>query len=255
MTATIQDVERYWDRQPCNVRHGQAPVGTPKWSQEVSRRKFFVEPHIAKFADFERWRGKKVLDLGCGIGTQAIQFAIAGAWVVDGLDLSSQSIKLAYARGTFPIRYFRADAEYSLEWLQNKYDLVWCFGMLHHTPRPERVLANIFQVLKPDGELRMMVYAKWSIKYLLRQQLEAQAGCPVAHVYTVHQVRRMLVKQGLEVVSIRKTHIFPYQVPDYVQHRYVKHWYYSWMPRPLFTLLERLLGWHLLVVARRKEAA
>jgi hypothetical protein len=79
-------------------------------------------------------------------------------------------------------------------------------------------------------------------------QPEAQPDCPVVSTYTARGVRRLL--RGLEVISIRKHHIFPWSVPDYVQHRYRKVWYFRWMPPPLFRALERLLGWHLLIVAR-----
>jgi hypothetical protein len=106
--------------------------------------------------------------------------------------------------------------------------------------------------MAPGSELRLMLYAKISWKnflvHLERMQPEAQAGCPVVHTYTARGIRRLL--RGLEIVSIRKDHIFPWSVPAYVQHRYRKVWYFRWMPTPIFRLCEQLLGWHMLILAR-----
>ena len=65
----ISRVKEYWDQRPCNIRHSPAPIGSRQYFDEVEARKYFVEPHIPAFAQFDRWRGKKVLEIGCGIGT------------------------------------------------------------------------------------------------------------------------------------------------------------------------------------------
>jgi len=106
--------------------------------------------------------------------------------------------------------------------------------------------------MRPGSELRLMLYAKVSWKNLLvrlqRAQPEAQAGCPVVHTYTARGIRELL--RGLDVISIRKDHIFPWSIPEYMQHRYRRVWSMRWMPQGVFRACERLLGWHLLVVAR-----
>src|SRR5512132_3300903 len=96
---SIADVQRYWDARPCNIRHSAKPVGTRAYFDEVEARKYFVEPHIPGFAEFERWRGKRVLEVGCGIGTDTINFARAGAEVT-AIDLSERSLEIARKRAT-----------------------------------------------------------------------------------------------------------------------------------------------------------
>src|ERR1700758_4968297 len=94
---TFDEVRNYWDPRPCNIRHSPKPVGTREYFDEVEARKYLVEPHIPGFAEFERWRGKRVLEIGCGIGTDTVNFARHGARVTS-VDLSEKSLELARRR-------------------------------------------------------------------------------------------------------------------------------------------------------------
>src|SRR5688500_7931773 len=94
---SIDQVREYWNRRPCNLRHSTEPVGTRPYFDQVEARKYFVEPHIPGFAQFERWGGKRVLEVGCGLGTDTMNFARAGAHVT-AVDLSSASLDLARRR-------------------------------------------------------------------------------------------------------------------------------------------------------------
>ena len=90
VNVPIQSVKDYWNARPCNVRHSTAEIGTEEYFDQVEARKYFVEPHIPGFAEFERWKGKNVLEIGCDIGPDTINFARAGATVV-AVDLSRGS--------------------------------------------------------------------------------------------------------------------------------------------------------------------
>src|SRR6185312_12619934 len=96
-TVPIDAVRKFWNARPCNIRHSPKPVGTREYFDEVEARRYFVHPYLADFADFARWNGKRVLEVGCGIGTDTMGFLRAGAEVT-AVDLSSESLALAQRR-------------------------------------------------------------------------------------------------------------------------------------------------------------
>ena len=167
----IEKVREYWDARPCNIRHSEAPVGSREYFDQVEARKYRVEPHIPTFAEFGRWQNRKVLEIGCGIGTDTIKFARSGAEVT-AVDLSGKSLEIAAQRAAvFQLRdricFLRANAEQLGDSLPgNSYDLVYSFGVIHHSPHPDRILEQTRKLLRPGGTLKLMVYNKWSWKVL-----------------------------------------------------------------------------------------
>ena len=95
--VSIDEVRNYWDRRPCNIRHSPLPVGTGPFFVHAEARKYFVAPHIRGFAEFERWSGKSISEIGCGIGTDTMSFARSGARVT-AVDVSAASVDLARTR-------------------------------------------------------------------------------------------------------------------------------------------------------------
>ena len=258
--ATIRTVQDYWDARPCNIRHSGKAVGTREYFDEVEQRKYFVEPHIPGFAQFERWAGKRVLEVGCGIGTDSISFARAGA-LVTAVDLSEKSLGLARTRAQVyglqeRVRFFQADAESLAERLPaEKYDLVYSFGVIHHTPQPWRAIESIAGFMSEDSELRLMIYARSSWKAAMidagLDRPEAQAGCPVAFTYDENEARALL--SGFEVLELRQDHIFPYVIEKYVRYEYELQPWFKSMPVEVFRALEKRLGWHMLIRARLRR--
>ena len=235
---------------PCEAWHGTAEIGSLAWSQQVMAQRYFVQPHIPKFAMFDKWKGKAVLEIGCGIGTDAIEFALAGAFVA-AIDDSEESLRLAEKRvdwyTTGKPKFYKGNSE---EWLPfASYDLIYSFGVLHHTLHPEKVLLRAHDVLKDTGQLRIMVYAKYSWKNFWGMQPEAAPNCPHVKWYSKREARKLLQSCGFKVVSIRKTHIFPWRIREYKMHLYKKAFPWSVTPPWLFRWLESKLGHHLLIVA------
>jgi 2-polyprenyl-3-methyl-5-hydroxy-6-metoxy-1,4-benzoquinol methylase len=267
----LELVREFWDRRPCNLRHSPKLVGTREYFDEVEARKYFVEPHIARFAQFERWRGKRVLEIGCGIGTDTINFARHGAYVT-AVELSGRSMEIARTRADVyglsdHIRFYRGNAEELTSFLPiEPYDLIYSFGVIHHTPHPERLVEQAHHYTRPGSTLKIMVYHRrsWKVLWILltcgggqfwrlsehiARYSEAQTGCPITFTYTRRQAGTLLKDQGFRITEMRVDHVFPYCIADYVQYRYIKEWYFRWIPGSVFHWFERHAGWHLCVTA------
>lgn len=254
--SDINIVKQFWDTLPCNIRHSEQPIGSKEYFNEVERKKFFVEPHILSFTNFTQWNGKSVLEIGCGIGTAAINFAKAGA-TYTGVELSEESLKLTKQR--FQVyeqqgKFYSGNAEQLSYFLpEQKFDLIYSFGVIHHTPNPKNVINEIKKFMHKDSTLKIMVYAKHSWKNFMIEsgldQPEAQAGCPIAFTYTKEEIEQELLGSDFTVVSIDQDHIFPYQIEPYYQGEYTKQPWFEAMPDTIFKILEKNLGWHMLVTA------
>ena len=120
--------------------------------------------------------------------------------------------------------------------------------------------------LQPGGTLKLMVYHRhswkvlqillsygrgriWELDRLVAEHSEAQTGCPVTYIYGRGEGRHLVQSHGFRVLDLGVDHIFPYRIPDYVEYRYVKEWYFRWMPDAWFRTFERAFGWHLLITA------
>lgn len=253
----LEKIKTYWNTQPCNVKHSLSPVGTEQYFEEVNQRRYFVEPHLRDFASFHLWRGKRVLEIGCGIGSDAEQFARHGAEYV-GIDLSSESIDLCRRRfevfgleGEF---YVMDGADRAAINSLGQFDLVYSCGVLHHYPDIHQVLDNIHAALVDQGELRFLVYARNSWKYAMIQkgldQFEAQSNCPYAKAYTREEIYDLL-KGQFEVLRIRQDHCFMYNVSKYRQGEYELEPWFEAMPEEMRAAIKEYLGWHLLVKAQK----
>lgn len=230
-----------------------------------------VEPHIPSFAEFERWRDKKVLEVGCGIGTDTINFARHGA-AVTVAELSEESMKIAKQRAEVfgvsdSVEFYSGNAEELTEFVPpDGYDLIYSFGVIHHSPHPERILSQVRRYARPGSTLKVMVYNRrsWKVlwmvlKYgrgnfskttqLIAEHSEAQTGSPVTYAYTRGELADMLSRHGYRTTELFVDHIFPWRIRDYIEYRYVKVWYFRWLPQSLFRRLERMLGWHLCATA------
>jgi len=273
----IERVTAFWDQRPCNIRHSPCEVGTREYFDEVEQRKYFVEPHIPRFAEFPRWSGKKVLEIGCGIGTDTVNFLRHGAFVT-AVDLSERSVALARRRAELygladRARFLARNSEELTGFLPAEpYDLVYAFGVIHHSPHPDRILEQVRYYVRParagrpGSTVKVMVYHRhswkafgillqhglarpWEWNELIARHSEAETGCPVTYTYTRGEARALLERQGLRVSQLHVEHIFPYRSADYVQYRYRKVWYFRWTPEAMFRWMERQWGWHLCLTA------
>jgi SAM-dependent methyltransferase len=246
----------YWNNRPCNLNHSIKEIGSKDYFDEVEIKKHFVESHILEFADFSKWKNKKVLEIGCGIGTDAVNFIRNGA-IYTGLELSDKSLELTKQRlDIYNLNgsLYNLNAENNIDFLGSEsYDLIYSFGVIHHSPNPEKIVKNAYNLLKPGGTLKIMVYAENSWKKMLidkeQEQYEAQNGCPLAYTYTNNQIYDLL--KDYTNIQIKQTHIFPYKIEDYKKGVYIKEEWFEAMPEHMFKILEEKLGWHLCVTCNK----
>lgn len=163
MALSKDKVRAYWEARPCGSAHASAEPGTSEFFAQVEEERTRLEPFIADFAEFERWQGKRVLEIGVGLGTDFIRFARAGA-VVTGVDLTEAAIELVTRRIAAEglnadLRV--ADAE-ALPFPDGSFDLVYSWGVLHHTPDTARAVAEVRRLVAPGGEARIMLYSRRS---------------------------------------------------------------------------------------------
>jgi SAM-dependent methyltransferase len=163
MAATKDAVKAHWEAEPCGTGLVEAAAGTAEFYAELERHRYQAEPFIHGFAEFDRWRDCDVLEVGVGAGTDFVQFARAGARL-HGVDLTEAAVdlvrrRLALEGRTADVRV--ADAE-ALPYADESFDLVYSWGVLHHTPNTDAALTEVRRVLRPGGEARIMLYARHS---------------------------------------------------------------------------------------------
>ena len=256
---SVDTVEKFWDTRPCNIRHSKKLVGSRDYFDEVERKRYFVEPHILEFANFKKWNNKRVLEIGCGIGTDAVNFARNDA-IYTGVELSNESLQLALQR--FKViglegNLVRGNCERLENFLEpQSFDLIYSFGVLHHTPDISMALQSLKNFCHESTAIKIMVYATNSYKQKMidagMDQPEAQFGCPIANTYEVTEITRLLADSGIQIVSVKQAHIFPYQIEPYKEGIYLKQPWFENMPDEIFQVLENNFGWHLLIEAKLK---
>tara|TARA_A100001015_G_C14951508_1_gene696967 strand:- start:235 stop:1527 length:1293 start_codon:yes stop_codon:yes gene_type:complete len=244
-----ETVKNFWNNRPCNVRHSKKEFLSEEYFNEVEKKRYLVESHIPKFCDFKKYKGKKILEIGCGIGTDAVMFAREGC-DYHGLELSDESLKITKERfKVFDLdgKFFSLNSENMSIFEDNTFDLVYSFGVIHHTESPEVVLDEIYRILKPEGEAKIMLYAKDSWKKMMidngLDQFEAQSGCPIAFTYSNDEIYELFNK--FSNIRIEQDHIFPYSIPEYKNNEYKFVDYFDSMPKDIFSSLKKILGWHL----------
>lgn len=202
---------------------------------------------------------KKLLEIGCGLATAGINFARYGADYT-GVELSKESLELAKQRfGTYGMQgnFYEGNAENLSDFLPDeKYHLVYSWGVIHHTPHPEKVIQQVKKYLHKNGEFRLMLYASNSWKnYMIGaglDQPEAQYGCPIAYTYTEDEIIELL-GDDFVVTNMERDHIFPYQIEPYKKGEYIKQPWFECMPEEMFKILEKKLGWHILITAKLRN--
>src|SRR5262245_8345029 len=251
--ATIEEVRAYWDRQVHDAKITSHPVGTRSFFDDLDQYHFEKLHYLLRLVDFDGYRGRSVLDVGCGAGIDLARFARGGADVT-GVDLAASAVDLArtnFARQGLHGRFEVADAE-QLPHPDKAFDLVYGHGVVQYTPSPGRMLAECRRVLKPGGEAIFQVYNRWSwlngLSKVMRVSLEHE-DAPVLATFSIGEFRRLLS-------GFRAVRIVPERFP--VRSRLHGGWKgaiynglfvgtFNALPRPLVSRF----GWHLMAFCKK----
>jgi len=259
--AKLKKIKDYWNAQPCNINHSYKPFLTKKYFNEVTKKKYFVEKHILKFANFKKYKNKTVLEIGCGIGTDAIEFIKNGAKYY-GIDYSEKSIEICKKR----IEVFclskknpnflvdNCEELKKIKKLKKKFNLIYSFGVLHHTENMRKAFTRIYEIANKNTDIKIMLYAKNSYKnFLLKKtkyRYEAQKGCPVVHTVNNQDVFN-LIKKKFKIIKKYQDFIFPYKINDYKKNKYVKIDHFKVMPKKIFNILQNNIGEHMMLELKK----
>lgn len=170
-------VRAFWQEHPCGSKFSDAEIGTREFFDRVEHHRYEKEWHIPAAADFASTRGLRVLEIGCGVGTDGLQFARAGA-TYTGVDLTEAAVELArknFASAGVPGEFRVADAE-KLDFSDESFDIVYSHGVLHHTPDIEAAVREVHRVLKPGGRAIVMLYHRGSYNYRIGIRVLRRAG-------------------------------------------------------------------------------
>ncbi len=251
--ATTDDVRQYWEQHIHDLEITSHPVGSRGFFEDLDQYHFEKLHHLLRLVDFDGFRGRKVLEVGCGAGVDLARFARGGAQVT-GVDLAASAIDLARAnfsqqglQGDFRV----ADGE-QLPFPDDAFDLVYAHGVVQYTADPRRLVQECRRVLRPGGQAVFQVYNRVSwlngLSKLMKVGLEHD-DAPVLLKFSIGEFRRLLE-------GFRKVRIVPERFP--VRSRLHGGWKgtlyngvfvgtFNALPRPLV----RRFGWHLLAFCEK----
>jgi SAM-dependent methyltransferase len=250
---TTADVREYWNRHIHDLEITKHPVGSPGFFADLDQYHFEKLHHLLRLVDFSAYRGKRVLEVGCGAGTDLARFAKGGA-VVTGVDVAASAIDLA--RRNFQQQGLEADLREAdgehLPFADDTFDLVYAHGVVQYTADGAALVNECRRVLQPGGEAVFQVYNRISwlnaLSKLMKVPLEHE-DAPVLKKYSAGEFRGLL--RGFSEVRIVEER-FP------VKSRLHGGWKgtlfntffvgtFNALPRPLV----RRFGWHLLAFCRK----
>jgi ubiquinone/menaquinone biosynthesis C-methylase UbiE len=207
-----EEVRDFWNADPCGSRY----LADRADFENHARARYELEPYIHEFAGFSKAGGQRVLEVGVGIGADYLEWLKAGA-LATGVDLSGISLERAKRRcemAGYQPDLRASDAEH-LPFPDNTFDIVYSYGVMHHSPSTPQCIREACRVLKPGGTLRIMIYHHPSLTGLmlwmrygflrgksLRQSVHDHLESPGTKSYTQEEARAML--QGFDLVNFRQ---------------------------------------------------
>jgi len=190
------DVRQYWETHIHDLEITKHPSGSPGFFADLEQYHFEKLHHLPRLVPFEGSGGRRVLDVGCGAGTDLVRFARAGA-VPTGVDLAASSIALAkrnFALEGLHVNLAVADGE-RLPFADRSFDLVYAHGVMQYTTDAAALVRECRRVLRPGGQAIFQVYNRVSwlnaLSRVTKVELE-HVDAPEYHKYSIAEFRRLL---------------------------------------------------------------
>jgi ubiquinone/menaquinone biosynthesis C-methylase UbiE len=279
MTATIETennakleeeklrAREQWGQDPCGAVHGEEhEFGTREFFDSVERHRYTeYAPWMPKVMGFNDFAGARLLEVGCGMGSDLLQFARGGA-LCTGVDLTPRSVEIS--RHRFEVYGVHSDFVLSdgehLPFANKSFDVVYSNGVLHHTPDTAGAVREVHRVLRPGGIAKVMLYFRDSLNYwgemMLRRgvlggeflrgrspqevmsrwvEYSEHGGRPLVKVYSRKQARKLFemfgeVETEVEQMTRAELRFLSRLVSD-----------------KLFNRLSRSIGWNVIITARK----
>ena len=192
----IKSIAEYWDEHIHDLAITSHPVGSPGFFQQLDVYRYGKLNYLPRLVDFSSYRGKGLLEVGCGAGIDLVRFARAGANVT-GIDLSKTAIELArknigHNGLSAELRVMNGE---SMQFADNTFDAVYAHGVLQYTADAEKMISEIYRVLKPGGEAITMVYNRNSWLNLMRKVTKVpleHEDAPVLKKYSIGELKVLL---------------------------------------------------------------
>ncbi len=265
-------VKEHWESEPCNTRYS-SDEDRFQYFSSLERMRYRMEPYILQLADFESSKGKRVLEIGVGSGIDFANWIRAGA-VATGIDLTERGVSLTkewltllgYGEGRFQLLV--GDAE-NLPFEDGSFDIVFSYGVLHHTPDTAQAFREAYRVLFKDGQLKCMIYhvPSWTAINLwlyygllrcapwksLRDVIYENVESPGTKAYTVGEARNLINAVGFRRINpslfVDSGDLLTLKLSSKYDHNRFARWAVKYYPRGIVKRLGNRLGTTLCITA------
>lgn len=196
LTTMIDSIREYWNKNIHDIEIAKYPIGTREFFDDLETYHFKKLDYLTRIVSFNGYNGKRLLEIGCGLGIDLFHFAKGGAKVY-GIDVAEKAIKLA--EKNFELHGVNGELHImngeDIKFNDNSFDVVYAHGVLAYTENPEKMVSEIHRVLKTGGEAILMMYNRNSWLFILAKlfgvKLERE-DAPIFNTYSINVFRKML---------------------------------------------------------------
>ena len=195
---TIEKVREFWENHVHDWAVARSEPGSADFFREIEEYRYEKLHYLPELVNFSDYRGLTVLDVGCGVGNDLARFACSGASVT-GIDLAIHSIELAktnFSQRNLQGEFFVMNGE-AMTFPDNRFDVIFCHTVLHFTPQPQKMIAEIFRVLRPGGTAILMTVNRKSWLNFMQHVASVKIDhldSPVFYQFTISEFEKLLTE-------------------------------------------------------------